>query len=187
MICCSSLLWKDNAKKSTIFNTLVPDDREYVGGKGSWCVSTGTSYETVTWISVSLWVQRQVGGVMPVLEVKLTKHDGWLWSGRRATILFFHLYRWRLKDGGTFYKIGEEISWGRVSQEWHLISNTFSSTYLGDIQMAISSRQLERRVWVQSVNTTQRFWAYWRRLKPQNWVTSPRGKWRLRGGSRFQH
>ena len=51
-----------------------------------------------------------------------------------------------LKDGGTFYKIGEEISWGRVSQEWHLISNTFSSTYLGDIQMAISSRQLERRV-----------------------------------------
>ena len=187
MICCSSLLWKDNAKKSTIFNTLVPDDREYVGGKGSWCVSTGTSYETVTWISVSLWVQRQVGGVMPVLEVKLTKHDGWLWSGRRATILFFHLYRWRLKDGGTFYKIGEEISWGRVSQEWHLISNTFSWTYLGDIQMAISSRQLERQVWVQAVNTTQRFWAYWRRLKPQNWVTSPRGKWRLRGGSRFQH
>ena len=185
MICCSSLLWKDNAKKSTIFNTLVPDDREYVGGKGSWCVSTGTSYETVTWISVSLWVQRQVGGVMPVLEVKLTKHDGWLWSGRRATILFFHLYRWI--DGGTFYKIGEEISWGRVSQEWHLISNTFSWTYLGDILMAISSRQLERQVWVQAVNTTQRFWAYWRWLKPQNWVTSPRGKWRLRGGSRFQH
>lgn len=184
MICCSSLLWKDNAKKSTIVSTLVPDDREYVGGKGSWCVSRGASYETVTWISVRVGVQRQMGGVMPVLEVKLTKHDGWLWSGRRATILFFHLYSWI--DGGTFYKTGEEISWGRVSQEWHLISNTFNWTYLGDIQMAISSRQLERRVWVQAVNTTQRFWAYWQRLKPQNWVTSPSGEWRLRGGSRFQ-
>lgn len=132
-------------------------ESEYAGGKGSWYVSGETYYEAITWISVRLWVQRQVGGVMPVLEVKLTKCNGWLWSDRRATILFFHLYHWI--DGGTFYKIGEETSWGRVSQEWHLISDTFNWTYLGDIQMAISSRQLERRVWVLAENTTQRFWA----------------------------
>ena len=132
-------------------------ESEYAGGKGSWYVSGETYYEAITWISVRLCVQRQVGGVMPVLEVKLTKCDGWLWSDRRATILFFHLYHWI--DGGTFYKIGEETSWGRVSQEWHLISDTFNWTYLGDIQMAISSRQLERRVWVLAENTTQRFWA----------------------------
>ena len=132
-------------------------ESEYAGGKGSWYVSGETYYEAITWISVRLWVQRQVGGVMPVLEVKLTKCNAWLWSDRRASILFFHLYHWI--DGGTFYKIGEETSWGRVSQEWHLISDTFNWTYLGDIQMAISSRQLERRVWVQAENTTQRFWA----------------------------